>query len=168
MKKLFFTLLAALFSLSAVQAQDRKVIDHASHGGPDVQYKYGFVDANEKWIIPPRYDNAEWHADPGIAIVTIYGSPYQRGIINKYGDFIIPLTTEYKRIRWNVESRRFLLAKKIEGNELWGVADINGKVIIPIKYRSLVWEEDRFKAELPSGIIVYADSDGNVVGAPTL
>jgi hypothetical protein len=168
MKKLFFTLLVVWFSLNVGQAQDRKVIDHASHGGPDVQYKYGFVDANEKWIIQPRYDNAEWHSDPGIAIVTIYGSPYQRGIINKYGDFIIPLTTEYKRIRWNVESRRFLLAKKIEGNELWGVADINGKIIIPIKYRSLVWEEDRFKAELPSGIIVYADSDGNVVGAPTL
>lgn len=164
-KRLGTLLLAAMGLLGTAHAQT--VIDHASHGGAEVGYRYGFVDENEKWVIPPKYDNAEWHQVEGFAIVTLYADgdrPQQKGVINKFGEFTMPLSAENNKIRHEAESGTLLVARKHDGRLLWGIYSFDGKELIPVKYSKLTFEDGQFVAELPSGATVSFDRQGKPIG----
>ena len=167
-KRRLCTLLVAATAACCSMAQTQIVIDHASHGGAEVGYRYGFVDENEKWVIPPKYDNAEWHQQEGFAIVTLYRDgdrPQQKGVLNKYGEFTMPLSAEFNKINHEKKSGTLLVGKKADGRQLWGVYSFDGKELIPVRYSRLTFDDDEFLAELPSGQTARFDRQGCLVGA---
>lgn len=91
--------------------------------------KFGYVDYNEKSIIPFQFDYAESFGrrkvgDPGWATVAIKG---QYGIIDQKGKFIIPAIYDFAS---EINNGFFMVQK----NGLWGVIDKTGKITVPVSY----------------------------------
>lgn len=96
----------------------------------DDNYKYGYMDINENWIIKPQYDDATIMKN-GMAAVGIND---KWGIINKNGEWIIkPVYT------WARSFREGLAAVYVGGKwdyeyplgGKWGFINMNGDMVIP-------------------------------------
>lgn len=139
----FFAALTMLFSFSA-QAQDLKPVkDKGSK-------KYGYQAKNKTWVIAPTFDSAK-KFDDGYAEVELNG---YRGIIDVNGAFVI--APEYDDITKFDKNGYCELKRKVNGVKLQGVADVTGRIIIPVEARSV--SVDR------SGNYIYAKYDVEVPG----
>ena len=136
MKKLLFVLVLTTVCVSA-KAQ----IDHVSHNADAT--KFGFVDVNERWIVTAQWDNASWDAKMQIGIVGDFKGP--KGAINVKGEFILPI--KYAKIRTNPQSQTLLVAEDRNGETFWGIFDKTGKNIIPIEYKTVLFNRtsERFE-----------------------
>lgn len=85
--------------------------------------KWGYVDDNEKEIVPFRYDEAQEFSD-GMAKVSIDG---KNGFINKKGKMVI------KPQSWGAGNFHEGMAWVISG-DTYGYIDKSGKEVIPLKY----------------------------------
>ncbi len=135
--------LALAFSLTAA-AQDLKPAKDKS------TKKYGYQVGKGNWVIAPTFDDAKKFKD-GLAEVEIAG---RRGIINTEGALVLPAI--YDDISKFDKNGYCELMQKVNGTKLRGVADRNGRVIIPVQARSV--DVDR------SGLYIYAKYDTEIPG----
>ncbi len=130
------------FSLSA-SAQDLKPAkDKATK-------KYGYQGkGNKAWVIPPSFDDAKKFVD-GTAEVELDG---HWGLIDLNGNMIFPAI--YDNIGKFDKHGYCELMRKVNGTKLRGIADRNGRIIIPVEARGV--DVDR------SGEFMYAKYDTEV------
>jgi hypothetical protein len=125
--------------------------------------KWGYMDADGKWIIPPSFEWADAFSN-GLAPVRLSGARGQCGMINARGEFVIPPHFESlsnfaeglaaasrdgafgfinRQGQWiippefaNVRDFSGGLATYAAGKfyELWGVLDRTGKLLTPPRY----------------------------------
>lgn len=68
--------------------------------------KYGFVDRNGQWIVPPKYDLASWHENDHYG--TFSENTYlKEGAVNKYGKIIFPCIYEGIYMSFDKELNRY-------------------------------------------------------------
>lgn len=85
--------------------------------------KYGFVDEYNRLVIPLKYE----YADDYYNKVAVVGMGVKRGVINTKGTLVVQMVYD------NIEHcGKYLVVNK---GEEWGVLDLSGKVVIPMKKR---------------------------------
>lgn len=123
MKRLFSTLLSMLISCYSF-SQQIKIIENRylkSKAG-----KWGLTDSLDKTIVPFLYDRIEF--ENGRLIVR---KKNLHGLLTIDNDLLIPI--EYTFILSRANNRFILWSPKSQ----WGMCDNNGKIIIPVKYKSV-------------------------------
>ena len=141
-----FCCFSLIYSFSA-QAQDLKPVkDKATK-------KYGYQAKKKAWVIAPAFDDAKKFRD-GFAEVEMNG---RIGLINVDGAFVIP--PEYDNIGKFDKNGYCELTQKRNGVKFRGVADMSGRIIIPVSAISV--DVDR------SGEFIYAKYNTDVPGFRT-
>mgnify|MGYP005989476615 CR=1 FL=1 len=87
---------------------------------------WGFIDLNNKVILPPKYDWAESFKNGG-AIVDKGG---KQGVINISGEEIIPIDKD-EVLR--LDPSRY----QVEENQRFGVYGANGELLVPVRYMEI-------------------------------
>jgi len=154
MKKLFILMVLAVISVGA-KAQ----IDHVSHNADAT--KFGFVDVNEKWVVPAQWDNASWDAKMQVGIVGDFKGP--KGAINVKGEYILPI--KYSKVRTNPQSQTLLVAEDRDGATYWGIFSKEGKAIIPLQYKAVLFNRttNQFECTTVDGEKKYFSATGEEV-----
>lgn len=124
-------LIAVVFAAGCVCANAQ--IDHTSHSADGT--KYGFVDANEKWVLSPNWDNASWDAAMQVGIVGNFKAA--KGAVNSKGEFILP--EKYSKIRTNPQSQTLMVAEERDGVTYWGIFTKDGKPLIPLEFKAVLF-----------------------------
>lgn len=152
--------------------------------------KWGVINQQGKIVIPPTYDAISNFKHHGYAVVQKGG---KSGLINSQGESVFP--AQYKDLRviskhlfgiesegtWNVIDKRgnilirdydtaspldkeYILYWK---NELCGLVDLSGKIIIPAKYKNIKWNKEKtlflVKRNKKTGLYTI---DGKVISEP--
>lgn len=107
--------------------------------------KYGFVDQSGVFVIEPQWDATRSFSDDGVALVVIKNeeyydgyqhSTYKYGFINEKGEQIVPCIYNFATSFFS--NGLAIVAKEIEKDEdiymEFGVIDMDGNVIVPLKY----------------------------------
>ncbi|MEO6730717.1 MAG: WG repeat-containing protein [Ferruginibacter sp.] len=94
---------------------------------PKPELKFGFLDKENTWVIPLKYQDCRWGFKNGLAAVKLKDN---WGYINKADVTVIPFIYDAAE-----EFKNGLAIVKRKKN--FGVVDLAGNVIIPIKYTSL-------------------------------
>ena len=94
--------------------------------------KWGFVAVNGDWKILPKYEGADSFLN-GYAAVKLDG---KTALINRSGETVAPF--KYDGAGY-VQNGRFPVAEIRNGKEFWGIADIDGTIILPIEYDTVEW-----------------------------
>jgi hypothetical protein len=151
-------LLISLFISFTGIAQHWEQKDQYSEGLASVLYqgKWGFVDENDKLVIPYIYESANSFSE-GLAGVKLNG---KYGFINKQGKTVIDL--KYEQVTSYCEG---LAGVKFNGK--WGFINKQGKLLIPFKYDAGIVQAPYFSDGLATVSLGekcgYIDHAGNVV-----
>ncbi len=94
--------------------------------------QWGFVDLDGIWIIPPRFENARPFTS-GLAAVSREG---KTGFIDRRGIVRIPF--DYEDAGW-VFQGRVPVAQRVQDKLLWGLADEQGQVVMPLEFDAIEW-----------------------------
>jgi hypothetical protein len=94
--------------------------------------RWGYVNLDGKWIVPPRYEEAGAFLN-GFAAVRQDGKV---GLIDRRGRIRVPF--RYADAGY-VRDGRFPAAVEQDGMRLWGIADLDGNIILPIEYDCVEW-----------------------------
>lgn len=115
-------------------------------------FKYGYIQTNGKIILPVIYDDAFYQK--GVIVVSLNG---KCGIMNRYGETILPLT--YDSIYGGSEGEFF----RVKLKDKYGFIDKTGKIKIPLIYdfaESFKYGFARVKLDSKFG---YIDKSGKVI-----
>lgn len=150
-------LLAIVIGTTCVCSQAQ--IDHTSHSADGT--KYGFVDANDNWILSAQWDNASWDANLQVGIVGNFKGP--KGAVNAKGDFILPM--KYSKIRTNPQSKTLIVAEERDGVTYWGLFDNTGNPVLPLMYKTVIFNRTKclFECTTTDDIKKYFGTDGQEV-----
>ena len=101
--------------------------------------KFGYMDKNEKVIIPAVYEyaNTTYKSIPSFSkgLVSLYKDG-KYGLLDKTGKTVIPF--EYDYVNPFATNPSFVtLRKKADNKNIYGVASIQHKIIIPVEYDDL-------------------------------
>jgi hypothetical protein len=145
-KKKFDVLIPDSYSYKGFPHEGLTVVSLKNH-------KDGFVDKNDKIIIPFKYENASDFSE-GLAAVQLNG---KYGCINKSGVVAIPF--KYDII---FDFSNGMASVKLNGK--YGFINAVGEVVISIKYDQIFYYEDEkiFRAKL-NGKSMILDKNGNCV-----
>lgn len=86
--------------------------------------KWGFVDSNINFVIPPKFDSVEYSFSQGL-VAAKSGNLW--GFIDKTGTWVIPPRYEWTK---NFKNGKSLVAQKGK----WGIINSRGETIIPLIY----------------------------------
>lgn len=107
--------------------------------------KWGFVDANGRWVVPPTYEGASWNTFAKVGTFVAQKSDKTVGVINEKGLVVIPQGTyeQIEIINYNyMRNVGPFYLKLHELNGKYGLADIDGKVIVPCIFEDVKIEEN--------------------------
>jgi hypothetical protein len=116
--------------------------------------KWGYVDPSGAEVIPFRYDEAR-DFEHGRAIVKL---GEMRGVIDTLGREVLPFL--YQNVLPEVDE----YAISVGG--LWGLADLNGKVLVPPHYADIRPMREGFAAVRVGDKLGYVDSTDTIVIPP--
>ena len=131
MKKIFYLIFVTLWSTN-VFAQKITAEFEPNSG------KYG-IKKGEKWMLPPKYGFALW--DDAVKLGMVCRDSFNlenQAIVNQYGKIITDYEYCSATLFFDViesMSNLILITKGCESDVLFGVIDINGKVIVPCIYK---------------------------------
>lgn len=117
--------------------------------------KWGFVDANDNWVVKPIYAEAHWLWNKGVGTFQLRKTDKTEGMLNEKGEIIFP-QGKYECIGEYVPYPRPYIGI-IEANKGCGVATTDGKVIIPCRFGERLF--------LQKAIVVSAVRRDDVWGA---
>lgn len=134
--------------------------DHDFAEGPALAYcgdwnsgrKYGFVDENDKVVIPPQYDDASEFSE-GLARVCKDG---KWGFIDTKGEVVIPLEFD------GAEDFSEGLAAACKG-DVWGFIDSAGRVVVAFEYAGCEPFSDGLSKVSKDGLTGFIDHDGAII-----
>lgn len=116
--------------------------------------KVGFVDANGRWIVNPTYEGASWHSWAHIGTFVMKKTDTTVGAINGKGEVIIPQgkydVIEAVNYHFQRNVGPFYLRLR-EQNGKYGLADIEGKVIVPCLYDKIEIKENGILTDIDNG-----------------
>lgn len=116
--------------------------------------KVGFVDANGRWIVNPTYEGASWHSWAHIGTFVMKKTDTTVGAINGKGEVIIPQgkydVIEAVNYHFQRNVGPFYLRLR-EQNGKYGLADIEGRVIVPCLYDKIEIKENGILADIDNG-----------------
>lgn len=105
--------------------------------------KYGLIDSG-KVVLPAKYSciksKSEFFENKYLEFYCVFDSKHKCGITNKKGEWIIPL--EYDIITFfgdHISKYGF----KVQKGDYVGLFDVNGKLLLPIKYKSIRYDEEK-------------------------
>ena len=99
--------------------------------------KWGFVDANDNWVIQPIYESTYWYEKWNLGIFrNKFGGP--EGLLDSSGKVIFPIG-KYKGYYY---SRNCITLTDM--NEKKGVATLSGDVIIPCQYEEIYIDKNGY------------------------
>ena len=143
-KILLFILLAGLFQNARAQ------IDWIG----EEDGKIGFVDANRRWVINPVYDGGNWHSWAHVGTFVKNKTDATVGAISQTGEVIIPQgkydVIEVVNYHYQRNVGPFYL-KLREWKGRYGLADLDGKVIVPCKFDKIDIKEQGILADNNDG-----------------
>ena len=143
-KILLFILLAGLFQNARAQ------IDWIG----EEDGKIGFVDANRRWVINPVYDGGNWHSWAHVGAFVKNKTDATVGAISQTGEVIIPQgkydVIEVVNYHYQRNVGPFYL-KLREWKGRYGLADLDGKVIVPCKFDKIDIKEQGILADNNDG-----------------
>ncbi len=94
--------------------------------------RWGFVDLEGNWIIPPQFDFARPFSD-GLAAVLLNGS---YGFVNRSGALQIPFGFSDAGYAFQ---GLIPVARLSQGQPLWGLINAQGTILLPLEYEALEW-----------------------------
>lgn len=155
--KLKHYILTIVFACATIAANAQ--IERTSHS--DDGTKMGFVDANGQWVVNPQWDNATWDAEMKVGIVGDLKGP--KGVIDQKGSYILPI--KYSKIRTNPQSKTLLVAEDRNGTTYWGIFSQDGKPIIPLEYKSVLFNRGKsiFECTTSDNLKKYFSQEGKEV-----
>jgi hypothetical protein len=121
--------------------------------GQRLNGKYGFIDENNKVVIPFQYDYAHRRFEEGLAVI---GNNGKYGFMNEAGEIVIPLKYEFASSFRNGRA-------KIKKGGKYGFIDSTEKVIIPIKYEAINESRNSLMAVKKNGKWGFINKIGNLV-----
>lgn len=126
-------------------------------------YRYGYLNAKGKEILKPQYNEilrvTERQEDENTYLICAKNGQYG---INKNGETIIE--NEYQSIQYDSTNQVFI----IEKSKKYGIANLEGKLIVPVQYNQIDITGIYFYAQNEQGTTVYnnngtqANIDANV------
>lgn len=96
--------------------------------------KYGFVDANGKWVVPMQYQYAYWYEDWEMGSFRNEENGPE-GLLNKWGDIIFPIGKYKKYFVFKMSESNLIEVTGMDGKV--GLAKDNGEIIIPCVFKHL-------------------------------
>ncbi|NOQ71447.1 MAG: hypothetical protein GQ574_05575 [Crocinitomix sp.] len=113
---------------------------------PEVEFKYGFVDATGKIIVPIIFDDAHLF-NKGIAPVKQNG---KWALVNKKGGLLCDF--KYDHVQYAGENRY-----AFQQGELWGLLNLNGQEVVPATY--VEYKRAPYKAikRMPNQALTFKD-----------
>ena len=124
----------------------------------DDAWKYGFADKNDRWIVKPIYDTTRWNEEGQYGVFSTNGS--KEGAVNSEGKIIVP--EEYDMVYKAKEG--YMRVENGKGDdERVGAYSLDGKLILPCKYRQILAYEYYLCVENESHLHGAYDYQGNVV-----
>ena len=127
MKKYIILLLLFVGSVLSANAQ---IVNTKKVGN-----KYGFVDANDNWVVKPIYGFALWRSDKQVGVFQLHEKDKTEGLLNAKGEIVFP-QGRFEFI--NIQGSNPYYLKMAELNTGIGVVTTDGKVIVPGRYGE-VW-----------------------------
>ena len=116
--------------------------------------KIGFVDANRRWVVQPIYEGASWNSWAHVGTFVVNRTDPTVGAINPKGEVIIPQgkydAIDIVNYHYQRNVGPFYL-KLHELNGRYGLADVEGKVIVPCRYDKIDIKEQGILAEEDDG-----------------
>lgn len=94
--------------------------------------RWGFVDLEGHWVIPPQFDLARSFSD-GLAAVLRDGA---FGFVNPSGSLQIPF--EFSDTGFAFQGL-IPVARLSQGQPRWGLIDPQGTIVLPLEYEALEW-----------------------------
>lgn len=123
--------------------------------------KFGYIDKTGKWVIEPQFDEFGNFKD-GYATAKKNG---KWGVIDKKGNWVIQPT--YCGAQNYKTAKNQFVVYNCSGNTITGqgVIDATGKIIIPLEYLSVWYEDPLYKCSdyNNSNIVYFIDSEGKTV-----
>ena len=142
---LLITLLVGAFQSSLAQIDWTEEDDNG---------KIGFVDANRRWVVQPVYEGASWNSWAHVGTFVVNRTDPTVGAINQKGEVIIPQgkydAIDIVNYHYQRNVGPFYL-KLHELNGRYGLADVEGKIIVPCRYDKIDIKEQGILAEENSG-----------------
>ncbi len=116
--------------------------------------KIGFVDANRRWVVQPIYEGASWNSWAHVGTFVVNRTDPTVGAINQKGEVIIPQgkydAIDIVNYHYQRNVGPFYL-KLHELNGRYGLADVEGKIIVPCRYDKIDIKEQGVLAEENGG-----------------
>lgn len=116
--------------------------------------KIGFVDANRRWVVQPVYEGASWNSWAHVGTFVVNRTDPTVGAINQKGEVIIPQgkydAIDIVNYHYQRNVGPFYL-KLHELNGRYGLADVEGKIIVPCRYDKIDIKEQGVLAEENGG-----------------
>lgn len=102
--------------------------------------KWGFVDANGRWIVNPTYEGASWNSFAKVGTFVAHKTDTTVGVINDKGQVIIPQGTydQVEMINYNFMRNVgpfYLRLHELDGK--YGLAGVDGTLIIPCQFEDV-------------------------------
>ena len=107
--------------------------------------KWGFVDANGRWIVNPTYEGASWNTFAKVGTFVAHKSDTTVGAINDKGQVIIPQGTydQIEIINYNyMRNVGPFYLRLHELNGKYGLAGVDGNLIISCRFEDVKIEEN--------------------------
>jgi hypothetical protein len=149
MKKLILFFAAILMISHQINAQ----IDAKELKRKRIASKYGYVDKNDKTVIPIMYEEAAYSFRFDLAYVKLNG---KYGFINPKGKKVIPFKYD------KAENFYYGIALVMKEGK-WGGINLKGKVVIPFKYEKTKFFTNDLCAVKLNGKWGYVDLEGKEV-----
>lgn len=120
-------------------------------------YRYGYIDNSGKMILETQYNElsrvTDTHDNNNVYLLAAKNGKY--GIIKNGKELI---SNEYQSIRFNESNNLFI----VEKSKKYGVANIDGKIIVPVEYKQIDVTGIYLYAQNQRETIIY-DNEGNKV-----
>ena len=119
----------------------------------DEGYRYGYINYNGKLLLEPEYNELSrvLGVDDRESAYILCAKNGQYGIIKNDEELIL---NEYQSIEYDESNKLFTLEK----SKKYGIADLNGKIIVPAEYNQIDITGIYLYAQNSQGITVYDTS----------
>lgn len=126
MKKIAF--LTVIFAACTLfQANAQKLFPSQADNG-----KWGYVDEEDEWIIPPRFDDALYESDGGMYGVKQRG---KWGMAGYHGEILVE--TKYDQVQTCIDYTKYVypyVLGAVQKGGKWAFVTIQGVEVTPFKY----------------------------------
>lgn len=129
----------------------------AAYPSQDMDYKYGLIDKNNKEVIPFMYQQMGNFSE-GLVVVQKEG---KWGYVNKENKPVIAIDLDYEQVNDFADGLAAVFDfEQNSDNMKYGYIDKTGKLIIPMNFTRVYWEDNEGKIDFKNGYALVNDSEG--------